>query len=206
MNRKSFGRNAALAGIAAIAFAGLPVRAATGPGTSPAAPSRQNGICAGSTASIKQLATIDNNRDGSFQCLGLSMDGDTVKGIRLETHRFVSTGTNTESDQVKIAEFPMAVVESSHGAVLDGVPGHDAIILQGHFTTPSGMATLVTSYLYNGFTSEYRSCQMTLARAPDASWRLVDLFDRTVSRIVVRTREIPLIGAFGIANLDGACA
>jgi len=206
MSRKSFGRNAALAGMAALALAGLPVRAATGPETSIVALSRQNGICADSTTSIKQLATIDNNRDGSFQCLGLSMEGDTVKGIRLETHRFVPTGAHTGAEQVKTAEFSMAVVESRRGAVLDGVPGYDAIILQGHFTTPSGMATLVTSYLYNGFTGEYRSCQMTLARAPDASWRLVDRFDRTVSHIVVRTREMPLIGAFGIANLDGACA
>jgi hypothetical protein len=205
MSRKSFGRNAALAGIATLALAGLSVQAATGPEASAAVPSRQSGICADSTASIKQLATIDNNRDGTFQCLGLSMDGDAVKGVRLETHRFVSTGERTESEQVKITEFPMAVVESSHGAVLDGVPGHDAIILQGHFTTPAGMATLVTSYLYNGFTSEYRSCRMTLTRAPDASWRLVDRLDHTVSHIVVRTREIPLIGAFGIANLDGAC-
>jgi hypothetical protein len=205
MSRKSFGRNAALVGIAALALAGLPVRAATLPQTSSAATSRQDGICAGSTASIKLLATIDNNRDGSFQCLGLSLQGDAVKGIRLETHRFVSTGAHTESEQVKIAEFSMATVESSHGAVLDGVPGYDAIILQGHFSTPSGMAKLVTSYLYNGFTGEYRSCQMTLVRAPDANWRLVDRFDRTVSHIVVRTREMPLIGAFGIANLDGAC-
>lgn len=205
MSRKSFGRSAAMAGIAALALAGLPARAAIGPGTSAAAPSQRSGICAGSTASIKQLATIDNSSDGSFQCLGLSMEGNTVKGIHLETHRFVSTGAHTESDQVKITEFSMAMVGSSHGAVLDGVPGHDAIILQGHFSTTSGMATLVTSYLYNGFTGEYRSCQMTLVRAPDASWHLADRFGRTVSHIVVRTREIPLIGAFGIANLDGAC-
>jgi len=206
MNRKSFGCNTALAGLAMFALAGLPLRAASGAGTLADAPRQQSGICTSSSASIKQLATIDNNRDGTFQCLGLSLEGDAVKGIRLETHRFVSTGRHTESEQVKIEEFPMAVVESRHGAVLDGVPGHDAIILQGHFTTPSGMATLVTSYLYNGFTSEYRSCQMTLVRAADASWRLADRLDRTVSHIVVRTRDMPLIGAFGIANLDGACA
>ena len=206
MSRKSFGCNTALAGLAMFALAALPVRAASGAGALADVPGQQSGICTSSSPSIKQLATIDNSSDGTFQCLGLSMTGDSVKGIRLETHHFVSTGRHTESEQVKIEEFPMAVVESLHGAVLDGVPGHDAIILQGHFSTPSGKATLVTSYLYNGFTSEYRSCQMTLVRAPDASWRLTDRFDQTVSHIVVRTRDMPLIGAFGIANLDGACA
>jgi len=206
MSRKSFGRNTALVGLAMFALAALPVRAVSGPAAPAAAPGQQSGICTSSSTSIKQFATIDNNRDDTFQCLGLSIEGDTVKGIRLETHHFVSTGRHTESEQVKIEEFPMAVVESLHGAVLDGVPGHDAIILQGHFSTPSGKATLVTSFLYNGFTSEYRSCQMTLARTPDASWRLADRLNRTVSHIVVRTRDMPLIGAFGIANLDGACA
>ena len=99
----------------------------------------------------------------------------------------------------------MEAVESSRGAVLDGVPGHDAIVLRGHVSAPPGKSELVTSYLYNGFTSEYRSCRITLDRTPDAGWRLVDRFDRTISHINVRTREMPLIGAFGIANLEGAC-
>jgi hypothetical protein len=64
---------------------------------------------------------------------------------------------------------------------------------------------LVTTFLYNGFTSEYRSCQITLDRTPNAGWRLVNRLDQTVSHIMVKTREIPLIGTFGIATLEGAC-
>ncbi|MBV8167941.1 MAG: hypothetical protein JO021_14190, partial [Alphaproteobacteria bacterium] len=63
---------------------------------------------------------------------------------------------------------------------------------------------LVASYLYNGFTSEYRSCPITLDRTPDEGWRLVNRFDQTISRIVVRTREL-LVIPYGIANLEGAC-
>ena len=205
MSQKFFGRNAALVGIAVFALAGLPAGAATGPQNSAAPPSRPNAICANSSASIKQFVTIGNSRDDGFQCLGLSMEGEVIKGIRLETHRFVSTGEYTESEQIETKEFSLATVEGSHGAVLDGVPGHDAIILQGHFSAPAGMATVVIAYLYNGFTGEYRNCQMKLIRAPDASWHLVDRLAQTVSHIVVRTRDIPLIGAYGIANLDGAC-
>ncbi|HLY56272.1 MAG TPA: hypothetical protein VKS60_11995 [Stellaceae bacterium] len=149
---------------------------------------------------------IDNSGDGSFQCLGLVMDGQAIKGIRVETHSFASTRRRTDSERVNVAEFSTAVLESSHGAVLDGVPGHDAIILQGHLPTLPGGAELVTSYLYNGITGEYRSCQIRLDRGPDSGWRLMDRHERIVSRIVVKTREIPLIGMFGISTLEGACS
>jgi hypothetical protein len=197
MNPTPLGRNTALAGIAALALAAIPALAATG---NPAAGGRS--ACASSTSSMQQLATIDNAGDGMFQCLGVSLEGGRVKALRVETHHAAS---RQDSERVEVAEFPLSVVESSRGAVLDGVPGHDAIILQGHFTSPPVEAELVASYLYNGFTSEYRSCRIALVRAQDAGWRLVNRRDQTVSHIVVRTREIPVIGMFGIANLEGAC-
>jgi hypothetical protein len=97
------------------------------------------------------------------------------------------------------------VIESTRGAVLDGVPGHDAIVLRGRFFAGSGKLELVTSFLYNGFTSEYHSCEITLDRTPVTGWRLVNRLDQTISHIVVKTRQIPLLGTFGIANLEGAC-
>jgi hypothetical protein len=198
MITKFFARNTALVGLAALALAGSPVLAA---------PSRPAGICANSTATIRQLATIDNDDAGTgdFQCLGLSLEGDTVKGIRLETHRFASAGAPAYADDVTVAEFSLATLASSHGAVLDGVPGHDAIILRGNFSTPPRSAELVLSYLYNGITSDYRDCPMTLNQAPPAGWRLVNRLDQTVSLIVVRTRKMFLFGTIGIDNLEGAC-
>jgi hypothetical protein len=205
MLRKSFGHRTVWAGMAALALAGSPVLAAIGLNPPALEAGRPGETCASSSAAFRQLATIDSRQDPKFQCLGLSLDGDTVTAIRLETHNFASTSRHPDSERVEIAEFPPAVVESSHGAVLDGIPGHDAIILQGHLASPPAKAELVTSYLYNGFTGEYRSCQITLERAPSGGWRLVNRDDQTVSHIEVKTREMPVFGTYGIAVLEGAC-
>ena len=170
-----------------------------------AAPESASPSCMNSTNSIKQLAVIDNSSDGIFQCLSVSLDGDTIRALRIETHKIGANDQGSDPDQIKIEEFSKAVVESPRGAVLDGVPGHDAIILRGHLAAPQGRSELVTSYLYNGFTGEYRHCQITLNRTPDKGWRLINQRDQVVSHIVVKTRQMPLLGTFGIANLEGAC-
>jgi hypothetical protein len=205
MLRNSFGHAFALARMATPVLAVAAVLAGGASDSRAAVPSRQDQICVNSDKSTRQLATIESTGDSSFQCLSLSLDGDTVKALRVETHRFASSERRPDTEHVEFAEFPVAVIESSHGAVLDGIPGHDAVILQGHFSTPPRSAMLVTSYLYNGFTGEYRSCQISLDRGPDTGWRLRNGFAQTVSHIVIRTREIPLLGMFGIASLDGAC-
>jgi hypothetical protein len=205
MMRKSFERNTALAGMAALALAGSPALAAIGSETPTATPDRPGETCSNSTDSTRQLAVIEKSGDREFQCLGVSLDGDTIKAIRLETHSFPPAGRPADQAAIKIEEFPEAVIESSQGAVLDGVPGHDAIVLRGQFSTPPGKVELVASYLYNGFTSDYHSCQLAIDQTPDTGWRLVNHLDQTVSHIVIRTRQIPMFGVFGIANLEGAC-
>jgi hypothetical protein len=47
---------------------------------------------------------------------------------------------------------------------------------------------------------------MSLDRTPDTGWRLVNSLDQPISHIVVRIRQLPLIGVVGIADLEGACA
>jgi hypothetical protein len=205
MFRKPFGRKATLAGAAAVMLAGSPVFAASGSRDAFLTTGQAGEVCARSTSMLKQLAMIDNATDGSFQCLGVSLEGDAIKAIRIETHSFASAARHKETERVKIEDFSRAVVESNRGAVLDGVPGHDAIILKGHFTASADKSELVTTFLYNGFTSEYRSCAITLDRTPNTGWRLVNRLDQPISHIMVKTREIPLLGTFGIANLEGAC-
>ena len=160
--------------------------------------------CSRSTHSIRQLAVIDHTSDGGFQCIGVFVEGDTVKAIRLERHSFVASPKETE--QVNVVEYPASTVDSRRGAVIDGIPGHDAILLRGHFPAATGHGDLEISYLYNGLTGEYRSCQVELDRTSNTGWRLVNRLAQPISLIMVRLRQLPIIGTVGIANLEGACS
>lgn len=187
-------------GMAALVLAISPVPAGMGAEHPGAAPGRPSQTCTNSTRSIRQLAMIDHTSDGGFQCVGVFVEGDTVKALRLERHSFVLA-----AEQIKVVEFSTSIVDSLHGAVIDGVPGHDAIVLRGHFATPPGTGELEISYLYNGITGEFHSCQIVLNRTPNAGWRLVNRLDQPISLIGVRIRQLPVIGVIGIANLEGAC-
>jgi hypothetical protein len=168
-------------------------------------PAQRTLVCSNSTRSVRQLAMIDHTSDGGFQCLGVYVEGDAVKAIRLERHTFAPRDGRPEVEQIKVVEFSPTIVDSPRGAVIDGVPGHDAIVLHGRFTTPPDKGELVLSYLYNGITGEYHSCRIVLDRTPDSGWRLVNRFDQPISLIMVRIRQLPMIGVVGIANLEGAC-
>jgi hypothetical protein len=190
---------------AGLALAFSSVAPAMGQESPALALSRPDHVCTNITNSTKQLAMIDSTGDDSFQCLGLSVEGGTVKAIRLETHGIASASRHMDSQQFETTEFPRAVMESRRGAVLDGRPGHDAIVLRGHFPTIPGNMELVISYLYNGITNEYRSCPLSLRWAPDRGWRLANGFGQTVFHIDIITRSVPIVGIIGIANLAGAC-
>lgn len=195
----------ALAGVTALVIAISPVMAGFGAEHPAATSDRSIEACSNSTRSIRQLAVIDQTSDGGFQCIGVFVAGDTVKAIRLERHGFAPKGGRPGAEQIKILEFAPIIADTPQGVVIDGVPGHDAIVLRGRFATPEDMGELVLSYLWNGFTGEYHSCRIALDRTPDSGWRLVNRFAQPISLIMVRIRQLPMIGIIGIANLDGAC-
>jgi hypothetical protein len=178
---------AALAGAALVVFAGQSAQAGIGT-ERPAGRAEGQNACSNSTHAMRQLAMIDHTSDGGFQCLGVSVEGDTVQAIRLERHSF---SPDTGIEQIKVVEYPATTVDSRRGAVIDGVPG---------------TGKLEISYLFNGITGEFRTCQMVLGRTANAGWRLVNRLEQPVSLIGVRIREVPVIGVVGIANLEGACS
>jgi hypothetical protein len=207
-------RRTVLAGLAGTVLAGSLVLAATRPEHSEAAPRIEHSVtapgrpdlgCTASTHSIKQLAMIDNTSEGGFQCLGVSVEGGAVKAVRLERHSLTSSSGQPVAERVRILEYPAATVDSAHGATIDGIPGHDAIVLRGHFPPSPGKAEFEMSYLFNGFTGEFHSCPVVIDSSPETGWRLINRFNQTVSHIVVSIRQVPMIGTIGIADLEGAC-
>lgn len=164
--------------------------------------------CASSTKAVQQLARIVNTRDDGFHCLGVSVDGAAnIIGIRFESHAVEVEGPSRRPvlRDAGIREFALSEIASPAGAVLDGSPGHDAVILQGRIPGAAA-AHLVVKYLYNGITNEYRKCDVTLDRGERLNWRLLGTERRDVTLIVVKTWALPIIGTVGIETLEGLCA
>jgi hypothetical protein len=190
--RKSAAARAALVALTAI----LSVLAAP----SDAAPT--GAACRFGGASAQLLATVVNTRDSQVHCLGLDVDAQrNITDIRIESH-----DGNDAGGGVRLKRVPVATVASAYGAVLDGKPGHDALILQGPIKAATRSARLVIRYLHNGITGEFRSCAVKLDQNAAGDWTLVDAQDRVVSRIVVKTWKVPILGTVGIDTLEGACA
>ncbi len=174
------------------------------PGTAGQSRPQNSTACSAGSDRVQQLATISNTRDANFQCLGVTVQGTVLQGLRVESHHVVARSGAATADRVKVNEYSVAELESTQGAVLDGARGYNAVIVQGHASPANGDVELTTSYLYDGLTGEYHSCRIKLDRGADA-WHLINQFNERVSNIVVRTRTIPVLGTIGIANLEGAC-
>jgi hypothetical protein len=182
----------------------LTVGAATGTGFADprVATATMAADCAARSGSVQPLAKIVNTRDRSFDCLGLSLDARAnIAAIRFEKH-----DSSVTAAAIHVREFSPAEVATARGAVLDGTPGHDAVVLRGQIGAGATSVPLVVTFLYNGFTGEYRACRATLDRVAGGGWRLMDADDRPVSVVVVKTWGLPVIGTVGIAALQGICA
>jgi hypothetical protein len=185
-----------------IVMAGLIVLGGSAWGFDPgaAAPGPMMGAdCRGTTGAVQPLAMVKNTYDRNYQCLGVRVDaGANITAIRFESHR--SDGTNT------VQEFSPAEVASDRGAVLDGRPGHDAVILRGRIAARTASAALTLEFLRNGLTGDYHQCGFSLSRDAYNRWHLLDALDRSQNLIVIETWSLPLVGTVGINNVRGICA
>jgi hypothetical protein len=155
--------------------------------------------CRDGTGAVQPLAIVRNTYDRSYQCLGVRVDAwANITAIRFESYR--SDGHDT------IREFSLANVASDHGAVLDGKPGHDAVILRGRIAARTTSAALTLEFLRDGLTDDYRYCGFSLERDEYNRWHLLDARGRSQSLIVVETWSLPLIGTIGIDDVRGICA
>jgi hypothetical protein len=166
--------------------------------------------CPAGSATVQQLAKIENTRDFNYHCLSVSLDASAnILALRFEKHEF---GSNRESSRSntptplapKIREFTPAEIAADQGVVLDGTRGHDAIKLRGRIVPGAPEASLVVSYLHNGLVGEFRECGVSLERN-GPNWLLVNAENRRVPLVVVRTWALPLIGTVGIDTLQGIC-
>lgn len=165
--------------------------------------------CSAGSVSVQQIAKITNTRDRNFHCLGVAVDRQAnITAIRFETHEFdadrQSRGRAPHS--VKVREFAPRDIASEKGVVLDGRPGHDAVILQGNIIEGRSSDQLVVKFLYNGLTDQFRECRFVLKRGRDVGWHLVNAENRRVPLVVVETWSLPLVGTVGIKTLQGLCA
>jgi hypothetical protein len=175
------------------------------PVTSSVTPRLPANACSAAAESIKPLAEIRNTRDPNFDCLGLAVGHGSIRALHIEAHRFSTEGGRDQVEQVKTIEFAPADIERDAGVVLDGIPGHDAIILRGKFSANHRYAELETSFLYNGLTGEYHRCAVKIDGSGESNWRLVDAANKPIEQIVIRTWQLPLLGIVGIETLDGVC-
>lgn len=149
---------------------------------------------------VHPLTIIRNTRDHDFSCLALTVDSSaTPLAVRFEVHR------QSPPTRMEIKEFTRDLIASSQGAVLDGRPGHDAVILQGSLPMATADAHLLVRYLYNGITGEWRQCGVTLRLGREGYWHLENGLRQQVPEVLVRTWSLPVIGTAGIQTLEGIC-
>src|SRR6185312_11856958 len=108
--------------------------------------SSEDRACAARTQTIQPLAVVRNTRDHDFSCLGLIVDaGATPVAIRFEVHHGrAAAGDRQPAPHIEVKEFDRDLIASGKGAVLDGQPGHDAVILHGALPGPAGAARSAT--------------------------------------------------------------
>ncbi len=157
------------------------------------------GACEAASPQLQPLAKVVNTRDTTYHCLGVSIDARAeITAIRFETHAAAEAVASVRS-------FTPDEIARTQGVVLDGTPGHDAVILQGDIVPGQPTTTLHLKFLHNGITGEFAQCTVTIDRAEGAPWRLAHARADAFPVVVVRTWAVPLLGTIGIDTVEGIC-
>jgi hypothetical protein len=157
--------------------------------------------CEMASPELQPLAKVVNTRDTTYHCLGVSVDARAeITAVRFETHAAAETGV------AQVRSFTPHEIARTQGVVLDGTPGHDAVILQGDIVPGRPSTTLHLKFLHNGITGEFYQCAVTLDRAEGAPWRLANARREAFPVVVVRTWAVPLFGTIGIDTVEGICS
>jgi hypothetical protein len=155
--------------------------------------------CETASPQLQPLAKVVNTRDTTYHCLGVSIDARAeITAIRFETHAAAEAIASVRS-------FTPDEIARTQGVVLDGTPGHDAVILQGDIVPGQPSTTLHLKFLHNGITGEFYQCAVTIDRAEGAPWRLAHARADAFPVVVVRTWAVPLLGTIGIDTVEGIC-
>jgi hypothetical protein len=158
------------------------------------------GACERASTELQPLAKVVNTRDLTYHCLGVSVDARAeITAIRFETHAPAEDGI------VRVRSFTPAEIARTEGVVLDGTPGHDAVILQGTVVPGQPRTTLQLKFLHNGITGEFHQCAVRLDRTEGRPWRLANSRPGAFPVVVVRTWAVPLFGTIGIDTVEGIC-
>jgi hypothetical protein len=179
----------------------LPLILAAALGAAPAgARAAAGGACEMASPELQPLAKVVNTRDTTYHCLGVSVDARAeITAIRFETH------ASTEAGVARVRSFTPDEIARTQGVVLDGTPGHDAVILQGDIVPGQPSTTLHLKFLHNGITGEFYQCAVTIDHAAGAPWRLAHARADAFPVVVVRTWAVPLFGTIGIDTVEGIC-
>ena len=168
--------------------------------TAPADARDPVGGCETASPELQPLAKVVNTRDTTYHCLGVSVDARAeITAIRFETHAAAETGV------ARVRSFSPDEIARTQGVVLDGTPGHDAVILQGDIVPGQPSTTLHLKFLHNGITGEFYQCAVMLDHAEGTPWRLKNAPPGGFPLVVVRTWAVPLFGTVGIDTVEGIC-
>lgn len=155
----------------------------------------QNDVPPGIT--LQRLSTLTSDRDKNINFLNLMLDQNMlVAGLFNEAHPDNKPG---EGEGANV--FWLRDIESRDGVVLAEGRGRKALILKGLLDRETQEGRFSITYLANGLSMRYESCEFDLKRQPNGgAWYVRNIYTgATVTQIHVETH------ALGIKPIKAIC-